>query len=33
MGFVGILDGGSGFWYGWFLGLLVEYGGLWLFAW
>ena len=26
--FVGIVDGGAGVWYGLFLGLLVEYGGL-----
>ena len=33
VGFMGIVDGGAGVWYGLFLGLLVEYGGLWLFAW
>ena len=33
VGFVGIVDGGDGVWYGLFLGLLVEYGGLWWFAW
>ena len=28
VGFVGNVDGGAGVWYGLFLGLLVEYGGL-----
>ena len=33
VGFVGMVDGGAGVWYGLFFGLLVEYGGLWWFAW
>ena len=33
VGFVGIVDRGASVWYGLFLSLLVEYGGLWWFAW
>ena len=33
VGFVGIVDRGAGVWYGLFFGLLVEYCGLWWFAW
>ena len=33
VGFVGIVDRGAGVWYGLFLSLLVEYGGLRWFAW